>query len=237
MNRTVFYATLAAALISGTGGSAYSKATTAAASEHTSAAAHANVPARSRDIDQARVHLNHAQAELGRKEDTRAAASLRAAAADIDRQVARARGVSNVDLVRDAAALRTAATEVEAGRISDVSGFKRQLIGVRIDLARHHYAAAADAWAKKEYTAAGESLAAAARYIESGFASLGQKSGAELKAAEASAAQLGRKGARAAQSEYERAHDAIGRALERLHTPTAPQKTSSPAQSPFDVGA
>lgn len=247
MTRTLARSSLSIVFISVLGASAHAESSadagTAAPRPETAHAAArtaaANAPELDnwRDLDEARLYLNRAQLEIGRRDYKAAATSLRQAAAAIDQDAARTHGQSSLALQRDASALRATAAAAEAGKVQDPSSLTRRFTDIREHLARYHYAAAGEAWSKTEYSLAGHSLAAAARYVESSLAALGQESSIELKSAEAAAMRLTRKGAAAIDSEYEHASGAVARELERLHKAGKRQNSSWPAKSPLDAGA
>ena len=158
-------------------------------------------------IDEPGVYLDRARDEIGKKQYKLAATNLRKAAAMVNAEADRAGDDAKTHLKRDAAALQVVAGDVVAGKVTNAKLLDEQLSQARADLASHHYAKAAEAWAKKDYAVAGRSLAAAARYVESGFTSLGQRSSADVKAAASYGDSLADQGANATDSDFNTARD------------------------------
>lgn len=188
-------------------------------------------------VEEPGVYLDRAHREIGKKQFRTAASNLRKAGAMIDREADRASNDDKTKLKRDAAALQVAANEVEAGKITNVRLFNEQLTKVRADLAGHHYLKAAEAWGKKDYAAAGASLAAAARYVQDGFSSLGEKTSADLSKALRYGEGLTKKGANTVESEFNASRSAVGTEIGKLGKALEDKKSSWPKPSPFDQGA
>lgn len=178
-------------------------------------------------IDEPGVYLDRARGEVARKQYKLAATNLRKAAAMIDKEAAdRASDDDKTKLTRDAAALLVTAQDVGAGKVTDARQLDKQMAQARANLASHHYIKSAEAWAKKDYVAAGASLAAAAHYVENGFGSLGQKATGDVKSAASYGDRLTDQGASAVESDFNAARNAVGGAIDKLGKAIESRKTA-----------
>lgn len=171
-------------------------------------------------VDEPGIYLDRAREELSRKQPQKASANVRKAAAMVEAEARRAFGEDEVRLERDATALMRVANEIDAGKLSDPQRLDRAFVAARADLGLHHDLKAAEAWLKRDTQAAGRSIAAAARYARSALHGIDKTTAVRfdegLQSVEQLGSRLGNRTEGAVESDWTRARNTLGHALEAL---------------------
>jgi hypothetical protein len=166
------------------------------------------------------LYLDHAREDLRQGRSRLAATDVRRAAALIAAEAKRAGVDDRGRLQRDARSLLQVAARIDAGSITKARRFDLAVVMTRADLGAYHHLRAADAWARKDTTAAGRALVAEARDVEGAFITLDNKLTSDstqgLQTVQAFGERLASHAGAALDSEWSHARSTMDQALATL---------------------
>jgi hypothetical protein len=164
-------------------------------------------------------HFKAARTALGRKDKKSAAAEIRKATAFLRLESVRAEGDSRSALDDAARKLEILSRDVESGTATDAAMLDHAFRNAQAALAKSHYRAASEEWAKNEYKESGYELKAAARHLEDGADWAGGDARKEASEPAGEARRVGDKlikGVKWTDDEVKKALENIGKKLEDL---------------------
>jgi hypothetical protein len=167
-----------------------------------------------------REDLADAREDLAEQERDDAAEELRDAAGKLRRYAQSAAGDVRQDVMNAATELDAIAGEVSSGAITSTTMLDRRLAGTHAALAKAHVASSRETWGRRDLSAAGRGITAAADDLETGLTRLGRGIDADAAAAIRDARDVGERlvrGAEATPADVERVFESLEREIEKLH--------------------